>query len=303
MPDRSLPRSAFLALALLIPPARAEDAKSPKVDFDRQVRPILSNHCFACHGPDEETREAGLRFDVLGAALKPTDPGPARRSSPASRRRARSSSGSFLELQAAVLMPPPEANKPLSDADRAILRAWVEQGADFQTHWSLAAPKRPPAPSVKDARWSRGPIDAFLLARMEAEGLEPSPEANKETLIRRVTLDLTGLPPTPTEVDAFLKDSSPDAYEKLVDRLLRLASIGERRWMALDWLDAARYADTHGYHIDSGRDMTRWREWVIDAYNKNLPFDRFTVEQLAGDLLPNATVAQKGRQRVQPATT
>ncbi len=289
MPDRSLPCSALVAVALLVPIARAEDAKPHKVDFDRQVRPILSSHCFSCHGPDEETREAGLRFDIPGAALKPTDSGhpaivPGKpKESPLVQR--------IFSKRKAVMMPPPETNRPLSDADRAVLRAWVEQGADFTTHWSFTAPKRLPTPTVKDSKWPRGPIDAFLLARMEAEGLKPSPEASKETLIRRVTLDLTGLPPTPTEVDAFLKDSSPDAYEKLVDRLLASPRYGER--MALDWLDAARYADTHGYHIDSGRDMTRWREWVIDAYNRNLPFDTFTVEQLAGDLLPNPTVEQK----------
>ena len=289
MRHRSLPCSALVALALLAPIARGEDAKPSKVDFDRQVRPILSNHCFACHGPDEETREAGLRFDVPGAALKPADSGrpaivPGRpKESPLVQR--------IFSKRKAVMMPPPEANKPLSEADKAILRAWVEQGAAFTTHWSFTAPRRPGSPAVKDSKWPRGPIDAFLLARMEAEGLKPSPEANKETLIRRVTLDLTGLPPTPTEVDAFLKDTAPDAYEKLVDRLLASPRYGER--MALDWLDAARYADTHGYHIDSGRDMTRWREWVIDAFNSNLPFDRFTVEQLAGDLLPNPTVEQK----------
>ncbi len=289
MPDRSLPCSALVALALLAPAARAEDVKPARVDFDRQVRPILSNHCFACHGPDEETREAGLRFDVPGAALKPTDLGrpavvPGKpKESPLVQR--------IFSKRKAVMMPPPESNRPLSDADRAILRAWVEQGADFQTHWSFTPPRRHPTPAVKDGKWARGPIDAFLLARMEAEGLKPSPEADRATLIRRVTLDLTGLPPTPTEVDAFLKDESPVAYETLVDRLLASPRYGER--MALDWLDAARYADTHGYHIDSGRDMTRWREWVIDAYNKNLPFDRFTVEQLAGDLLPDPTVEQK----------
>ncbi|MFO0911269.1 MAG: DUF1549 and DUF1553 domain-containing protein, partial [Isosphaeraceae bacterium] len=165
------------------------------------------------------------------------------------------------------------------------------QGARYQTHWAFQAPTRPAQPRVSNESWVRNPIDRFILARLEAEKLAPTPEADRATLIRRVTLDLTGLPPTPEEVDAFLADPHPDAYERLVDRLLNSPRYGER--MALDWLDAARYADTHGYHIDSGRDMTRWRDWVIDSFNRNLPYDRFTVEQLAGDLLPNATLEQK----------
>jgi hypothetical protein len=261
----------------------------PRIDFNRQVRPILSNHCFACHGPDEETREAGLRLDLPGEALKVLDSGhPAvvagkPQESPLVAR--------VFSKRKSVIMPPPESNKPLSEADKATLRAWVEQGADFQMHWAFVAPRRSTAPKVKDAKWPHGPIDSFLLARIEAEGLKPSPEADRTTLIRRLTLDLTGLPPSPAEVDAFLADNAPEAYEKLVDRLLASPRFGER--MALDWLDAARFADTHGYHIDSGRDMTRWRDWVIAAFNTNMPFDRFTVEQVAGDLLPNATTEQK----------
>src|SRR5207253_2262582 len=172
-----------------------------------------------------------------------------------------------------------------------LIRRWIEQGAKWQKHWSFLPPRRPPLPPVKSARWCRNPIDAFILDRLEREGLAPSPEADKATLIRRVTLDLTGLPPTPSEVDAFLRDSSPNAYEKVVDRLLASPRYGER--MAIRWLDAARYADTNGYQTDGERYMWRWRDWVIDAFNRNMPFDEFTIEQIAGDMLPNATLDQR----------
>ncbi len=274
-------------LALVSPSTRA--GEPTKIDFNRQVRPILSNHCFTCHGPDEDVRESGLRLDVRDQALQLAEsghlaivPGKPKESELITR---------VFSKRKGVVMPPPETNKPLSESDKATLRAWIEQGADYQTHWSFVSPKRPTLPRVNDPKWGRNSIDTFVLAKVESEGLAPSPEADKTTLIRRLTLDLSGLPPTPTEVDAFLKDTSTDAYEKLVDRLLASPRFGER--MALDWLDAARYADTHGFHIDSGRDMTRWRDWVIDAYNRNLPFDTFTIEQIAGDLLPSATVEQK----------
>jgi len=172
-----------------------------------------------------------------------------------------------------------------------LLRQWIAQGAKYAEHWSFVVPHRPEPPRVKNTAWPKNAIDRFILARLEAAGLVPSPEAHKLTLIRRVTLDLTGLPPTPAEVDAFLADQRPDAYERLVDRLFTSPHHGER--LAVDWLDAARFADTNGYHIDNGRDMTRWREWVIDSFNRNKPFDQFTIEQLAGDLLPDATLDQK----------
>ena len=189
------------------------------------------------------------------------------------------------------LMPPPDSDKKLSARQIEILRRWIEQGAAWQPLWSFIPPQRPELPEVKDAKWSRNPIDRFILARLEAEHLAPSPEADKPTLVRRLYFDLLGLPPTPQQVDEFVSDKSPNAYEKLVDRLLANPHYGER--MALDWLDAARYADTHGYHIDAGRDMTAWREWVIDAFNRDLPYDQFTIQQLAGDLLPHATMEQK----------
>src|SRR5438094_725806 len=188
-------------------------------------------------------------------------------------------------------MAPAYSGKKLTAEQIETLRRWVAQGGRYEPHWAFVAPKRPALPAGKDTAWPRNPIDRFILARLEQEGLRPSPEADRRTLIRRVSLDLTGLPPTVEEVEAFLADRKPGAYERVVDRLLASPHYGER--MALAWLDLARYADTHGYHIDSQRDMWLWRDWVINAFNHNLPFDQFTIQQLAGDLLPNATIEQK----------
>jgi hypothetical protein len=269
---------------------RADAAKPDgKVEYDRDIRPILSNNCFKCHGPDARERQVGLRLDIREEALKPTElggkaiiPGKPEASALVTR---------ISSPKASRVMPPPESGKKLTANEKDLLKRWIEQGAVYQRHWSFLPPRRPPLPKAADAAWPRAPIDSFILARLEAEGLRPAPEGDKVALIRRLTLDLTGLPPTPAEVDAFVNDARPNAYEKVVDRLLASPRFGER--LAVEWLDAARYADTHGYHIDSGRDMTRWREWVIDAFNRNLPFDRFTVEQLAGDLLPSATFDQR----------
>ena len=189
------------------------------------------------------------------------------------------------------LMPPPESDKILTFTEKNLLRRWIQEGANYESHWSFIPPVRPSLPQVDQSKWVRQPIDAFVLNRLEKEGLSPSPEASKETLIRRVTLDLTGLPPRVEEVDAFLNDSSGNAYEKVVDRLLQSERYGER--MALIWLNAARYADTHGYQNDQERQMWIWRNWVIDAYNQNKPFDQFTMEQIAGDMLPEATMDQQ----------
>ena len=184
------------------------------------------------------------------------------------------------------------AGEPLSERQIALLTRWIEQGATWQKHWSFIPPQRPELPKgLKNSNWVRNPIDAFVLQRLEREGLKPSAEADRATLLRRVSLDVTGLPPTPAELDAFLADKSPNAYEKVVDRLLRSPQYGER--MAFPWLDAARYADSNGYQTDGERFMWRWRDWVIDAFNRNMPYDQFTIEQLAGDLLPNATLDQK----------
>jgi len=245
-----------------------------QVNFDREVRPILSDNCFSCHGPDAKNRMASLRLDIPDGGMDPA------------RVLAR-----ITNPDVAKRMPPSYTGLTLNAAQTDVVRQWIAQGAKWQPHWAFVAPKRPDAPVVKDAAWVKNPIDSFVLARLEKEGLKPSPTADKATLLRRVTYDLTGLPPTIAELNSFLADKTPDAYEKRVDALLKSPRYGER--MAMQWLDVARYADTHGYHIDSSREMWHWRDWVIDAYNRNMPFDEFTIDQLAGDLIPNATVEQK----------
>ena len=255
-------------------------AAESKVSFVRQIRPILSEHCFRCHGPDEHDRQAELRLDQSESALSKLPSGVTAVVSGDAH-----ASALFQRIHAddpSKVMPPAEFNRPLSDEQKALLATWIEQGAEFSQHWSFESPKRPTVPQSK-TDWARNPIDRFVLSRLEAEGLSPKEEASRETLIRRLTLDLIGLPPTTGEIDAFLKDRESGAYERLVDRLLKSPRFGER--LAIDWLDAARFADTNGYHIDNGRDMTKWREYVIDSFNENVPFDRFTIEQLAGDIL------------------
>jgi hypothetical protein len=295
---RSLPAfvvdalAKFIAAWVLLATAevlQAADAPAAQVNFDRQIRPILSNNCFKCHGPDADQREAGLRLDIRDEALKPAESG--KRAIVPGKPEASRLIERVFSTDRGEVMPPPDSNKKLTDSEKELLRKWILQGAKYAEHWSFVVPHRPDVPHVGNSAWPKNAIDRFILARLEAAGLSPSPEADKTTLIRRVTLDLTGLPPTPIEVDAFLADKRPDAYERLVDRLFDSPHHGER--LALDWLDAARFADTNGYHIDNGRDMTRWREWVIDAFNRNKPFDQFTIEQLAGDLLPDATIDQK----------
>ncbi|MDR3639619.1 MAG: PSD1 and planctomycete cytochrome C domain-containing protein [Isosphaeraceae bacterium] len=282
---RSPAQRIAVAVLLLNSPARAGEAPPSPVEFDRQVRPILAEYCYTCHGPDEAQRKAKLRLDQESGVL-------AERSIVVPRHADESELIERIGSDDPELrMPPPKTGKRLSTAQAQSLRRWIDEGATWSKHWSFVPPLRPPVPRVSAAERVRNPIDRFVLARLAREDLQPAPAADRATLIRRAMLDLTGLPPTPDEVDAFLADSGPDAYERLVDRLLASPHHGER--MALDWLDAARYADTHGYHRDAGRDMTRWRTWVIDAFNRNLPFDQFTVEQLAGDLLPGATLEQR----------
>lgn len=259
------------------------------IQFNRDIRPILSENCFACHGPDKNKRKADLRLDLEtgGAFVDHKGHFPLVAGNVAK-------SELFRRITAQGrddLMPPADSNKKLSGRQIELLRRWIEQGAAFQPLWSFMPPHRPELPQVTDPAWCRNPIDRFILARLDAEHLKPSPEADKATLVRRLYLDLLGLPPTPQQVEEFLSDKASDAYERLVDRLLANPHYGER--MALDWLDAARFADTHGYHIDAGRDMTAWREWVIDAFNHDMPYDQFTTRQLAGDLLPNATLDDK----------
>ncbi len=285
--------------------AELADADTPAipdrvVDFGREVRPILSETCFTCHGPDEGSRQRGLRLDVQegpfadrgsfgGPVVIPGNAG-----------------DSLLfhrvttsDLQ--VRMPyrrgldtevmPGGDEDGLSADEIDTLRLWIDQGAEWQSHWAFVPPERPSLPPVADTEWGRNAIDSFVLSRLEAQGLAPASEADRTTLLRRATLDLTGLPPSQGDIAALLNDDSPDAYEKAVDRLLGSSAYGER--MSVEWLDGARYADSSGYQTDAPRAMWRYRDWVIDAYNGNMPFDQFTIEQLAGDMLPNATLDQR----------
>ncbi len=288
--------SLGLALASAASPAaRTGQAGSQPLSFNRDIRPILSNNCFACHGPDATKRETEFHFDTKEGAFAEDGiivPG--------------SAAGSMLVKRITnpdpkKRMPPPDSGHALTAKQIELLRRWIDEGAKWDTHWAYTPPVRPEPPSadrLKKDDWVRNPIDRFILARLEAEGLKPSEEADKATLLRRVTYDLTGLPPTPAELDAFLADRSPDAYERRVDALLQSPHYGER--MAVPWLDAARYADTHGYHIDSYRGMWPWRDWVIGAFNRNLPFDQFVIEQLAGDLAPECDSRSEGGVRIQP---
>jgi hypothetical protein len=279
---------ACLLLLLAVPPLTAADAPD-EVDFNRDVRHVLANHCFACHGPDAGQRKANLRLDQKDGVFGKRKGG---RVAVAPGDLARSEMWDRISSEYDnKRMPPPAFGKPLTKAEIDLLKRWIEQGADYREHWAYRPIQRPEPPPVKNKDWPKGPLDAFVLARLEKEGLTPSPEADRRTLLRRVTFDLTGLPPTPQEIDDFVNDRSAGAYEKVVDRLLASPHYGER-W-AVHWLDLARYADTNGYHIDNHRDMWKWREWVIKAFNDNKRFDQFTIEQLAGDLLPNATLEQK----------
>ncbi|MBI1319475.1 MAG: DUF1553 domain-containing protein [Candidatus Hydrogenedens sp.] len=259
------------------------------LDFSRDVQPVIAEHCFTCHGPDESQRKKGLRFHEQDGLLGKTQDGvdlivPGNSEA----------SLFFQRIEHAdpdKRMPPVDAKKALSAAQIDLIRRWIEQGAPWEQHWAFVPPVQPALPEVSDAAWCRNEIDRFILQRIDEAGLRPNPEASKETLVRRLSLDLTGLPPTPAEVDAFVADERPEAYEALVDRLLASPHYGEN--MAFPWLNAARYADTHGYQRDTKRYMWAWRDWVIQAFNNNMPFDEFTIEQLAGDLLPNSTLAQK----------
>ncbi len=260
-----------------------------EVQFNRSVRPILAKHCFACHGLDEESREAELRLDQREAALAELDSG-SRAIVPGSAEESELITRISSE-DPDLRMPPADGHEALTAEEIALLSRWINQGADYELHWSLAPPEKVSPPKASLNTKIASPIDAFVMSRLQEVGLKPAPAAEKHTLVRRLSLDLTGLPPTPSEINDFVADQRPDAYARLVDRLLASPHHGER--LAVAWLDAARYADTHGYHIDSHRDMWPWRDWVIKAYNENLPFDVFTTWQLAGDLLPNATVEQQ----------
>ncbi|MFN0053139.1 MAG: PSD1 and planctomycete cytochrome C domain-containing protein [Planctomycetales bacterium] len=277
-----------LAVATVSIPSQAAD-ETPRVEFSRDIRPILSNVCFDCHGPDKNQRKADLRLDQRedlyrdqgGYAL--IVPGKPAASELYSR---------IVDPDETQRMPPPDALRQLTQEQTDLIRRWIEQGGEWQGHWAYVAPSRPAIPAVQDdGRWIRNDVDRFILRRLREHGLQESPEADKVTLIRRLSFDLTGLPPTPHDVAEFVGDRSGEAYEKLVDRLLAAPHFGER--MAMLWLDLVRYADTNGYHGDNHEDRDMFRDWVIQAFNRNLPYDQFTIEQVAGDLLPDGTTDQK----------
>src|SRR3954447_3597784 len=280
----------FLLLLVLIVVSTSSFAAtiSGNIDFQRQVRPILSDNCFLCHGPDKGTRMVDLRLDIQEVAFAarkngtPIVPGKPDESLVIKR---------IYSDNPAFRMPPVFAHKTLTKEQKDTLRRWIEQGANWTQHWAFVPPKKTAPPEVKMTAWPRNDIDRFILAKLEGSGFSPAPEANRRTLIRRVTLDLTGLPPTPAAIEEFVKDKSPKAYEKVVDRLLASPHYGEHRGRY--WLDAARYADTNGLHFDNYREIWPYRDWAINSFNQNMPFDRFTVEQLAGDLLPQPTLDQK----------
>jgi Protein of unknown function (DUF1553)/Protein of unknown function (DUF1549)/Planctomycete cytochrome C len=260
---------------------QASNGADKRLDFNRDVRPILSEHCFACHGFDEKSRQADLRLDIAESAYSSSAivPRDLEKSEAWNR---------IISTDEETVMPPPKAHVPLDDKEKQTLRQWIEQGAEYAGHWSFIPPKKLELPK---AFRDRSAIDAFVIDRLSEEKLQPSPEADRATLIRRLALGLTGLPPSGDEVMAFINDLSPKAYENLVDRLIASPHFGER--LALEWLDAARYADTNGFSIDGGRHMWIWRDWVIQSFNDNLPYDQFLVQQLAGDLLPNTNDALK----------
>ena len=278
---------SFVLATVLAVGAAPVAAQAPDVDFQRQVRPILADNCFQCHGPDESTRQVRLRLDTEEGAFAER---------PNGHPIVKGDAGASLVYQrithanARLRMPPADTNKTLSDEQVDILRRWIDEGASWDQHWAFKPIVRPRVPAVADAAWARDPLDRFVLARLETEGLTLAPEADRRTLARRAALDLTGLPPDPALLDAFLNDPSDDAYEKFVDRLLATEQWGEHR--ARYWLDAARYGDTHGIHIDNYREMYPYRDWVIRAFNENKPFDEFTVEQVAGDLLAEPSLDQ-----------
>ncbi|HWL92492.1 MAG TPA: DUF1549 domain-containing protein, partial [Phycisphaerae bacterium] len=273
-----------LALFLLL----AAPLSAQIVEFNRDIRPILSDKCYTCHGPDKARRLTKLRFDVEADAKQDLGgrfailPGAAAKSEMIRR---------ITAAEPARRMPPVASGRTLTSREIQLIERWIEQGAQWDNHWSFNPPRRAPLPDLRNTAWARNEIDFFVLNRLQTEGHIPAPEADRTTLIRRVSLDLTGLPPTPGEVDAFLNDRSRNAYEKVVDRLLASPRYGER--MAAQWLDAARYADTNGYQTDAERYMWRWRDWVIEAFNRNLSFDQFALQQIAGDMLPRAALDQK----------
>ncbi|MCP4810913.1 MAG: DUF1549 domain-containing protein, partial [Planctomycetaceae bacterium] len=280
LPPRLSQYTLLLFLVVTSPVAGAAEDES-QVLYNRDVRPILSNNCFKCHGPDGEARQGELRLDHAAAAKPFLSPGQPTKSKLLKR---------ILSEDADFQMPPPGSKLAITAAEKKILQRWIQQGANYQRHWSFEPILKADIPTTQKAGWPSNSIDHFVLSRLEREGLQPSPTASREQLLRRLTFDLTGLPPTLKELDGFLADDSGKAYENAVDRLLKTPAYGER--MATNWLDVARYSDTYGYQVDRDRYVWPWKDWVIKAFNDNLPYDDFITWQLAGDLLPQATDQQ-----------
>ena len=276
-------RNAFSVILLLVSLCTATRSEEP-VSFNRDVRPILAANCFACHGPDSASRKADLRLDKKEVAetMKAIVSGNPDESEIIKR---------VTSHDPEEVMPPPESKRTITPAQVDILKRWIASGAEYQPHWSFIAPVKAPEPTVNNPAWVRSPIDSFVLAKLDSLGLEPAPESDRRTWARRVSLDLNGIPPTPERLEAYLADTTPQADEKYIDQLLQLPQWGEHRGRY--WLDYARYADTHGIHFDNFREMWSYRDWVISAFNQNMPFDEFTIESLAGDLLPNRTLDQQ----------
>src|ERR1041385_406431 len=278
----------FAVVALAVFSGQLSSVRGGTIDFDRDIQPVFSDHCYQCHGPDENARKAKLRLDIKEGAFRLRNgktvivPGKSRESELVRR---------ITSTDPDEQMPQPEANKRLTPHQIDCLKQWIDAGAKWSEHWAFKPISTPRPPRVKNAKWVVNDIDRFVLARLEQESLKPSARADPERMLRRITFDLTGLPPTLAELDAFLNDRSPSAYEKVLDRLLASPRYGER--MATEWLDLARFADTYGYQMDAPRPMWPYRDWVIKAYNENLSFDKFVTWQLAGDLLPNATKEQR----------
>jgi hypothetical protein len=261
-----------------------------KISYNFDIRPILSDKCFSCHGPDGNKREAGLRLDIEESAFEALKENPGAHALVSGKPNL---SEAFLRIttkDTMLMMPPPSSNLKLSSHEIKLIEKWIKQGAKYETHWSFLQPQKTKLPETDDSDWVKNEIDYFILSKMEQKGLSPNQEANKEFLLKRLSLDLTGLPPSIDLMDAFLADKSPSAYEKVVDKLFKSPAYGEK--MALHWLDVARYADSHGYQDDSYRSQWPWRDWVIHSFNNNLPYDKFITYQLAGDLIPNATKEQ-----------
>ena len=275
-------------LGLSLTSAEHHETTQATVDYSQDIRPILADNCYACHGPDEKSRQADLRLDTKEGAF--SDPS----GFPIIVPKKPDESELYLRITSeedSYRMPPADFNKTLTPEQIKVIKQWINEGAKWEEHWAFTTPVRPTPPAVKKADWVKNPIDAFILARLEKEGLQPAKAADKRTLIRRLSFDLTGLPPTLEEIHQFLNDDSPDAYEKLINSFMAKPEYGEH--MGRFWLDVARYGDTHGLHLDNYREMWPYRDWVINAFNKNMPFDQFTIEQLAGDLLPEPTLDQR----------